>query len=118
MIESFLPILIIFLTFVIGAIPLHFAAKAFSAETTFLKSMIVNVLAGLIASVVAAFVPFFAEIIAFIAFLFVYKFAFRIGWIRSLAVWALQIVITVLLTLLVLLLGVCTVADLPLSSLF
>ncbi|MFP4118560.1 MAG: hypothetical protein ACLFTH_00735 [Candidatus Woesearchaeota archaeon] len=98
MVDWLITLIIIFLAFLIGSLPLHLAAKAFGGETTIIKSIIVNVLAGLIAAVVASFVPVFATILAFIVLLFVYKFAFRIGWLRALAVWALQIVITIVLT--------------------
>ncbi len=112
MVDWLVTLLVIFGAFLIGSLPLHFAAKAFGGETSILKSIIVNVLAGLIAAVVASFVPVFATILSFIALLFVYKFSFRIGWLRSLAVWALQIVITIVLVAIAGALGIISYAGL------
>ncbi|MGM5481613.1 MAG: hypothetical protein ACQESE_04355 [Nanobdellota archaeon] len=97
MVDWIITLIVVFIAFLIGSLPLHLAAKAFGGQTTILKSIIVNVLAGLIAAVVASFVPFLATIFAFIVLLLVYKLAFHIGWLRALAIWALQIVVTIVL---------------------
>lgn len=110
-------LLVFFLAFLIGSLPLHLAAKALSADTSIFKTILVNVIAGVVAALVAAFVPFFATIAAFIALLFVYKFAFRIGWLRSLAVWVLQIIISGLFLLLATILGIFSITGVSLASL-
>ncbi|MGM5480589.1 MAG: hypothetical protein ACQESC_03960 [Nanobdellota archaeon] len=117
MIEWLVPLLIVFLVFLISALPLHFSAKLLGGQTSILKSIIINVLAGIVASLTATFVPFFATIPVIIALLVLYKFAFGVGWLKALIIWFVQILFTGLLVTLAVALGIAGIASFTAFSL-
>lgn len=98
-------ILIFVLAFIISALPLYFAVKFLGGKTSILKTIIINLLTGLVIAVVHYFFKTFGDIIAFILVIWIYHEMFRLKWIKAILAWLLQFVFLFLLTLLFIFIG-------------
>ena len=103
-------ILIIILIFVLAALPLHFAVKIMGGKTTILKTILINIIAGLVLALITSAAPIFGGILGFLGLLFTYMFFFRIGFLRALVVWLLQIVLVGIFWVLGIIIGVTALA--------
>ena len=90
-------IILIAAIFLISAIPLNIAARLMGGRTHLLMTALVNVVAGVAVALVQVYVHTFGGIVSFVLLLFIYKIFFRIGWIRALLVWGIQLVLTAML---------------------
>ena len=104
-------ILIKILIIIISAIPLYLAVKLLRGKTTLMKVIIVNFLVAVAAFLIELIVSlgWLGSLLTAVALLFIYKSMFKIGWVRSILVWLLQIVIAALLMMLFALFGVALV---------
>ncbi|MFW6230478.1 MAG: hypothetical protein ACOC32_00455 [Nanoarchaeota archaeon] len=98
--ETLVGLAIIFLIFVLSALPLHLAVKTMGGKTNILKTVLVMILAGFLVSLLQGVVGAYGGILAFIVLIWVYREAFRLRWIKALLVWVLQSIFVILLVLL------------------
>ena len=89
-------LVILTISFIISAIPLYFAVKFLKGKTTFLKAMLINILAGIIISIISASIIIFAGLIAYLILVIIYHLAFRLKWWKSFLVWFFQLAIIIL----------------------
>lgn len=84
--------LVLFLGFLVSALPLHLAVKTLNGKTNILKTILVMVLGGFIVALVRSVIGIFGGLFAFIVLIWLYRIAFRMGWLRAIMVWLLQFV--------------------------
>lgn len=99
-------LLILILIFIITSLPLYFATKMLRGRTTLLRAIATNVLAGLAVIFCHLIFPVIGGIIGFIAILILYRFSFRVGFIRAIIIWLIEVILVGLFTLLGILLGI------------
>lgn len=85
---------------VVAAVPLHIAVRLFGGRTTILKSIGVNLVAGLISAVLALLLDAYAGLVTLLLTIAVYKVFFSIGWLRALFTWLLSFVVAAALIML------------------
>lgn len=79
--------------FIVSAIPLNIAVRLLGGKSSFLKAILVNLIVGTAGYFISTKIKFFATILSFIVLLLIYKVMFRIGWLRALLAWVVQLVI-------------------------
>ena len=99
-------ILFIALVFVAAAIPLHLAARMFGGDSTLLKAILTNLIAGVLGGVISLLFSRTGLLVYFIVLLLVYKMMFKIGWIKAFLVWLLQGIILFVFLILFGLIGI------------
>ncbi|MBN1175864.1 hypothetical protein JXA48_04435 [Candidatus Woesearchaeota archaeon] len=102
--------LIITLIFILSALPLYFAVKLFGGKTKLWKTIIINILAGLVVLIINALFPLIGGIVAFVIILFMYMYFFRIGFLRAVLVWLLEVVLVVIFWIIGIILGISVLA--------
>lgn len=98
-------IIIVFLTLIVSTLPLYFAVKILGGKTSFLKTLLIMIIASIVTTLITAFFPF-GSFIAFIILIFIYREAFRLKWIKAFFAWLLQLLFVALISILLLILGV------------
>ena len=110
MLEILLLVGLITLIFIITALPLYFAVKVARGKTTLGKTILINIIAGLIVGLVHWILPVFGTVLALLVLLGLYAYFFRVGFLRALLIWFLEIILVVLFGLLATLLGAGIIA--------
>jgi len=91
--ELIIKLVYVLLSFAISAIPLNISVKLLGGKSSWIKAIVVNIIAGIVGFLIITNVKHFAGFLAFIALLFVYKVIFSIGLLRAFFAWLLQLVI-------------------------
>ena len=81
------------LIFAVSAIPLNIAVKLLGGKSSWFKAIAVNVLVSIAGYFIAQFIDFFSTIVSFIVLLLIYKVMFKLGWIRALLAWLVQLIL-------------------------
>ena len=97
----------ILIPIVISALPVWLALKIAGAKKSgFIRVFIVNIIVGFISGILGHYLGWFGAIPAFILLLLIYKIAFKIGWLRAILVWVMQLVIVAAFTFILTLFGI------------
>ncbi|MBU0907008.1 MAG: hypothetical protein KKD18_05050 [Nanoarchaeota archaeon] len=83
--------LFILVVLILSALPLHKAVKIFKGKTTFLKTLFIMTISGLVISTIDLFVAFYSGLIAFVFLIWIYKKSFKLKWHKAIMVWALHL---------------------------
>lgn len=78
-------------TYVLSAIPLNIAVNLLEGKSSWVKAIIVNLFVALISFVIGIYVGKFSGLLSFLILLFIYKIMFKMGWIRCIVAWLLQL---------------------------
>jgi hypothetical protein len=87
--------LITLVIFVISALPLHRAVRWMKGKTTFLKTLGVMIIAGIVVGILTSILPFWSGLIAFVVLIWIYQKAFRLKWYRAFGVWLLHLIFVI-----------------------
>ena len=87
---------IIFLAFIVSALPLHFAVKFFGGKTNVIKTLVVMLFGSFLVSLVRGTLGIFGGLAAFVVLIWLYRISFHLGWAKAILVWLLQFVILAL----------------------
>jgi hypothetical protein len=102
----------VFLVIVISSLPLYFAVKVLGGKAGLLKVFLVNIIIAIVIPLILGYFGFsggiVAGIISFLLMLAVYVIFFKIGFIRALLAWLLQLVFIFLLLWLLAFFGLMT----------
>jgi len=96
---GFIALFVLFVVFLISALPLNMAVKFMGGKTNLLKTAIVSLIAGLVVTAVRGFFDVLGGIFAFLILIWIYHLVFNLGWLRALAAWFLQFIFLVVLYL-------------------
>jgi hypothetical protein len=87
-----LDILITLIGFIISSLPLYFSAKLMGSKTSFVKTLFVAFITGIIISAIQIKFKVFGSIIAFFILIWIYHEVFRLKWLKAFFAWALQFI--------------------------
>ena len=104
-------LLIIIAIFIISALPLYFAVKFLGGRTKLWKTIIINILAGIVLLIINTLVPVIGGIVAFVIILMMYMYFFRIGFLRAILVWVLEIILVAIFWFIGTILGIGILAS-------
>ena len=90
--NSMLGFIIDIIIFIIAAIPLYFAVKTLNGKTTFLNTVLVNIITGIMFTVMRNTFPFLGVVFGFILLIWIYHEVFRLKWFKAFVAWILQFV--------------------------
>jgi len=82
---------------IISALPLYLAVKMLGGKTTIFKTILVNILGGIIVYLVNHFFTTWGGLIAFILLIWFYREMFRLKWFKALLAWLLQLIFMAIL---------------------
>jgi hypothetical protein len=101
---------ILFLTiaFIISAIPLHISVKLLNGKTTFLKTVFISVISGIVFSAVYEFFKW--GLIALFVLIWIYHEAFKLKWWKAAVAWVLQFIVIIILSIIAALIIGATIA--------
>jgi hypothetical protein len=94
------------LIFVVSSLPLHFAVKILKGKTDLIKTVLVNLITGIIISYIYSQFRIFGGLIAFFLLIWIYHEIFRLKWYKAMIVWLVQLIILVVFYFLMFLLSV------------
>ena len=80
----------VILGFIFSAIPLYLAIKFLGGKTSFLKTLFVSFIAGIIIGAIRSQFQVFGGLLAFFVLIWIYHEAFRLRWLKAVAAWLLQ----------------------------
>jgi len=114
MIEILLPfvmlVIVVFVILMIAALPLYFAVQLLGGKATISKVILVNIYTVIIFAILEFVFNLFGlgnlSIVSFILLIYFYHSFFKLGWIKALIVWFLQIIVAVILLYLMIALGI------------
>jgi len=93
-------IFVVFISFVLSALPLYFAVKFLGGKTGIIKTIFIMVLSGFIISAIQFRYNLFGGILAFLVLVWIYHEAFRLKWWKAFFVWIVQFMFVLLLSFL------------------
>jgi len=106
LVETLWTAVVLFVIFLISALPLYFAVVLLGGKESWLKTAFISLISGLIVAVIELVFRTWGWLIAFVVLIWIYHEAFRLKWWKAVVVWFLQGVFIVLFYIvLVLLLG-------------
>jgi len=88
-------IVVLFLLFFFSSLPLYFAVKALGGKTTFLKTMVIMFITGIIVSVIKSVFDN-GWLIAFLVLVVIYREVFRLKWWKAFLVWFVHLLFMVI----------------------
>lgn len=85
-------ILVETLIFVLASLPLYFSVKFLKGKTSLIKTILVNLICGIVYSVIASKLGIPGRILAFFLLIWIYHEVFRLKWFKAFLAWLLQLV--------------------------
>lgn len=89
-------IIIILVTFILSAMPLHRAVKFLKGKTNFPKTLLITLVSGLIISILSSLIKIYIGIISSIVLIWIYKKSFKLKWTKAFIVWIIQIILIII----------------------
>ncbi len=93
------------LLFVVASLPLHLSVKLLGGKTNLIKSVLVNLITGIIISALMEQFRILGGFVAFLFLVFIYHEVFRLRWIKALFVWLVQLIIVAIFYAILILIG-------------
>jgi len=83
-------IIVLFVVFLVSALPLYFAVKTLGGKTTLFKAGVIMFLTGLLAAFIKSIFNN-GWIIAFLLLVVIYRESFKLKWWKAFIVWFIQL---------------------------
>ncbi|MCF7798563.1 hypothetical protein K9M74_01530 [Candidatus Woesearchaeota archaeon] len=103
-------LLVILIITMLAAVPLHFSVKLLHGKTNFFKTIIINVMSGILVNVCGMIIPLFGLVIGLIITVFLFKYAFKVSFLKAILILLINTIISILLGLIGILLGIGAIA--------
>jgi hypothetical protein len=91
---------------IFSSIPLYFSVKTLKGKTSFIKTVFIVFIGGILVSTVNQIFNFLGGIIAFFALITLYHYSFNLSWLKTIFAWVLQFIFVAILFFILLLLGI------------
>jgi len=91
--------LVTVLIFIVSSLPLYFAVKFLRGKTTLLKTVLINLLTGVVVYAINETFLRYGTLIAFVALIWIYHEMFRLKWLKAFIAWVLEIIFVAIFSL-------------------